>query len=287
MTTIYAFANQKGGVGKTTTAVNLAAFLALRDASVLLVDLDPQGNATSSLGVERFALSHSIYQSLINHVPVNGIILPTKISKLALAPSTAPLAAAEVELASIPDREHLLSEKLRDVSAGYDYIFVDCPPSLGLLTVNALTAADRVILPVQCEYLALEGLAQLMHTLALVQENLNPRLQLFGLVMTMYDSRMRLAQQVVEEVKKHFPDQVFQTLIPRSVRVAEAPGFGEPLATFDPYSRGAQAYAQLAQEFLEREQKQTAERAARIADEEQPSVMSHMPYAVGEASEVL
>jgi chromosome partitioning protein len=257
MTTIYAFANQKGGVGKTATAVNLAAFLATEGHRVLLIDLDPQGNATSSLGVERFSLTRSIYDALMSDVPLADVVIPSSIANLALAPSTSALSGSEIELASEIGREYLLGQSLAAAAAEYDYIFVDCPPSLGLLTVNALTAADFVIIPVQCEYLALEGLAQLMQSVALVHERLNPRLQLFGLVMTMYDSRMRLAQQVVEEVKQHFPNEIFQTVIPRNVRIAEAPSFGEPLVKFDPHSRGAQAYSELMREFLEREYRTT------------------------------
>jgi len=257
MTTIYAFANQKGGVGKTATAVNLAAFLAAEGHRVLLVDLDPQGNATSSLGLERLSLTHSIYDALMSDISLAEVVIPTSVLNLTLAPSTSALSGAEIELASEIGREYLLGQTLAGTASQYNYVLVDCPPSLGLLTVNALTAADFVIIPVQCEYLALEGLAQLMQSVALVRERLNPRLQLFGLVMTMYDSRMRLAQQVVEEVKQHFPNEIFQTIIPRNVRIAEAPSFGEPLVKFDPHSRGAQAYAELTREFLEREHRTT------------------------------
>jgi chromosome partitioning protein len=259
MTTIYAFANQKGGVGKTTTAVNLSAFIANQGKRVLLLDLDPQGNATSSLGVERFALPNTIYDSLIEGLPLAEIIIQTPVANLSLAPSASALAGAEVELASADDREYRLSQTISNNADDFDVILVDCPPSLGLLTVNGLTAADFVVIPVQCEYLALEGLAQLMQTIALVRERLNARLRLFGLVMTMFDGRANLSRQVVDQVVANFPDEIFRTVIPRSVRIAEAPSYGEPLLKYDPHSRGALAYAQLTDEFLAREQQLAAD----------------------------
>lgn len=253
MTTIYAFANQKGGVGKTTTAVNLAALIANQGERVLLIDLDPQGNATASLGIERFALPNTVYDCLIEGLPLSDIIIPTTIPNLSLAPSASALAGAEVELASADNREYRLAQTISAYGHDSEMVFVDCPPSLGLLTVNALTAADYVVIPVQCEYLALEGLAQLMQTIALVRERLNERLRLFGLVMTMFDGRANLSQQVVEQVAANFPDEIFSTVIPRSIRIAEAPSYGKPLLAYDPHSRGAQAYAQLTEEFLKRE----------------------------------
>ena len=258
MTIIYTFANQKGGVGKTTTAVNVAANLAVREKKVLLVDVDPQANASSSLGVARDASIYSIYHALIEDVPIDQIVMLTKRLHLDLVPSSATLAGAEVELVGAENREHLLANVLAPIASRYDYIFIDSPPSLGLLTVNALVAADAVIIPIQCEYLALEGLSQLLHTIQLVQQSLNPRLRIGGLAMTMYDSRTHLALQVVEEVAKHFPDLIFRSIIPRSVRIAEAPSYGEPLISFDPKSRGAQAYEALTVELLERESNQKA-----------------------------
>lgn len=253
MGTIYAFANQKGGVGKTTTAVNLAAFLATRGSRVLLIDLDPQGNATSSLGIDRFTLPASVYDLLLGGGAYNETLVPTKLARLCVLPSSPQLAGAEVELTAVDEREFILTKQLEPAREHFDHILIDCPPSLGILTVNALTAADFVVVPVQCEYLALEGLAQLMQTIALIHERLNPRLRLFGLVMTMFDARARLAAQVVAEVKAHFPDEIFETHIPRSVRIAEAPSYGEPLVSYDVNSRGAEAYERLADEFVSRE----------------------------------
>jgi chromosome partitioning protein len=253
MPTIYAFANQKGGVGKTTTAINLAAYLAAREYRVLLVDIDPQANATSSLGIDKRSLLRSVYDMLIGQSTADDIVMLTKRLHLDLLPSSPGLAGAEVELVGAANRERLLAQALAPIAPKYDFILVDSPPSLGLLTLNALVAADAVVIPIQCEYLALEGLSQLLETIQLVQERLNPRLRIAGMVMTMFDSRTHLALQVIEEVAKHFPDSIFHTVVPRSVRIAEAPSYGEPLVSFDPKSRGAQAYEALTQELLARE----------------------------------
>jgi len=247
---IYAFVNQKGGVGKTTTAVNISAFLAARGQRTLLIDVDPQANASSSLGFDKNQIKSSTYDVLVNDLPLRQIVQLTKRLRLDLAPSSPQLAGAEIELVEMPDREQRLKHALTDILPNYDYILIDCPPSLGLLTVNALTAAQGVLIPVQCEYLALEGLSQLMNTIQLVRKGLNPGLVVRGVVMTMYDSRMRLAQQVVNEVQSHFGEQVFSTLVPRSVRLGEAPSYGEPILSYAPTSSGGAAYAQLADELL-------------------------------------
>ncbi len=255
MTWIYALANQKGGVGKTATAVNLGAYLAAAGARVLVVDADPQANATSSLGVERKALSYSIYDTLLNGTPAERAIVLTEQAHLDLLPSTTALAGAEVELVGRAGREHLLDRALGSVIDGYAYVLIDCPPSLGLLTINALTAArDGVLIPVQCEYLALEGLGHLLRTIHMVRDNLNPRLVIAGVILTMFDARTNLSRQVVEEVRQYFPAYVFQTVVPRSIRLGEAPSYGEPILAYAPNSPGAVAYAALAAELMERNQ---------------------------------
>ena len=251
MSKIYALANQKGGVGKTTTAVNLGAYLAFSGMRVLVIDIDPQANATSSLGFDKNNLPLSIYDALINQVPIAKIILLTDLLCLELVPSSPALAGAEVEMVGFLAREHLLRKAITPVIERYHYVLIDCPPSLGLLTINALTAAtDGVIIPVQCEYLALEGLTLLIHTINLVRDNLNPRLRTRGLVMTMYNARTNISKQVVEEVRTHFEDKVFETLIPRNVRLSEAPSHGETILSYEPQCKGGLAYRALAQELI-------------------------------------
>jgi chromosome partitioning protein len=259
VTRIYALANQKGGVGKTTTAVNLGAYLAAAGRRVLIVDADAQANATSSFGVAGGDLTHSLYDVLIRHVPLADIIVPTFQPGLDLAPSAPALAGAEVEMVSILAREHLLRKALEPVLPRYDHLLIDCPPSLGLLTINALTAArDGLIVPIQCEYLALEGLGRLWQTVQLVREKLNPHLFISGMILTMFDSRTNLATQVVDEVRKYFPDQTFHAVVPRSVRLSEAPSHGQTILTYAPQSSGAEAYAALAEELMAREEGRVA-----------------------------
>ncbi len=254
MTRVYAFANQKGGVGKTTTAVNLGAYLAAAGRRVLLIDADPQANATSSLGIDTAELESSLYDALIRRRPLGDVCRPTAHPGLDLAPSAPALAGAEVEMVSMLAREYLLARALEPVLPNYDHVLIDCPPSLGLLTVNALTAArDGVIVPIQCEYLALEGLGRLWQTIQLVRENLNPQLTISGMVLTMFDSRTNLAAQVVSEVRSYFPEQTFRTIVPRSVRLSEAPSYGQTILPYAPTSAGARAYAALAEELLARE----------------------------------
>jgi chromosome partitioning protein len=249
---IVALANQKGGVGKTTTAVSLGVFLASSGYRTLLVDLDPQANATSSLGIDTRRLEPSVYDVLTGDRAVADCVLRDVRGGLDLVPSTGSLAGAEVELASTPRREFRLQRALHPIARDYALILIDCPPSLGLLTVNALTAAREVIIPIQCEYLALEGLVQLVNTIDLIKRRLNPPLDVIGVLMTMFDARTRLAVQVVEEVRRFFPRRMFRTIVPRTVRLAEAPSFGKAIFEYDPSSRGAQAYAALGMEVIER-----------------------------------
>ncbi|MGI9018753.1 MAG: ParA family protein [Euzebya sp.] len=260
--TVLAIANQKGGVGKTTTAVSLAAALAEHGLSVLLVDFDPQGNASSGLGLRASPGELSIYDVLVNDIALADTVVPTTQPRLGLVRATIDLAGAEVELVSAFSREHKLKRALDTVRDTYDVIVIDCPPSLGLLTVNAMTAADGVIVPIQCEYFALEGLGALRRNAQLIREQLNPGLEMTGFVLTMMDSRTKLSQQVVDEVTNHFGERVFDARIPRSVRLAEAPGFGQPITQFDPASRGAMAYRRLATEVIGRLDQRVARRGA-------------------------
>lgn len=256
MAHIIAITNQKGGVGKTTTAINLSACLAERGKKTLLVDLDPQGNATSGLGIDKTSLKKNLYDCLIEQAPMEEVVQQTVMKKLFLVPATMDVAGAAVELVTIEEREYRLKQALqsylKDMKKPYDYVVIDCPPSLGLLTLNALAASDFVLIPVQCEFYALEGLAQLMQTVDMVRDNLNADLQLLGLLMTMYDGRTNLSIQVTEEVKKYFSGQVFHTIIPRNVRLGEAPSHGEPITVYDPHSRGAEVYTKLAKEVIRR-----------------------------------
>jgi len=252
MMKIFAFCNQKGGVGKTTSAVNIAAALAKAGRKVLLIDVDPQGNATSGVGLEKNELEKTIYHVMIGHFPCSEVIVQTSVTNLYILPSNAHLAGAEVELSGHEDKEQVLKKMCGEVRSEYDFVFLDCPPSLGLLTFNALAMSDGILIPLQCEYYALEGLGQLLGTYQLVKERLNDGLDLSGVLLTMADFRTNLTQQVIDDVRSHFEDRVFKTVIPRSVRISEAPSFGKPVTVYDPSSKGAVAYEKAAEEFLER-----------------------------------
>jgi len=251
---IIAVANQKGGVAKTTTVINLSACLAELGKNVLAVDIDPQGNTTSGLGITQLVDGRCIYDCLINDLPLENVICPTAMDKLFAVPATIQLAGAEVELVSTVSREYKLKKSLQAIARDYDYIIIDCPPSLGLLTLNGMTAAHGILIPIQCEYYALEGLSQLMNTITLVRKHLNKELEIFGAVLTMFDARTNLAIQVVDEVKAYFKEKVFHSIIPRNVRLSEAPSYGLPINLYDPKSKGAEQYLELAKEVIEREQ---------------------------------
>ncbi len=250
---IIAIANQKGGVGKTTTAINLSACLAAAEQRTLLVDVDSQANTTSGMGMGRDSVEKSIYEVLVDGEPLESIVLETGIPFLHLAPSHLRLTGAQIEMVNMQDRERRFQSGLREIRDQYEYIFVDCPPSLGLITLNVLTAADSVLIPIQCEYYALEGLSQLLNSIRLVQRQLNPHLIIEGVLLTMYDSRLNLSRQVAEEVRSYFGDKVYKTIINRNVRLGEAPSFGKPIILYDILSSGAQSYMKLAEEILRKE----------------------------------
>jgi len=247
---IIAIANQKGGVGKTTTSVNLSACLATLGNKVLLVDTDPQGNATSGVGVNKADIDQCVYNVLVEDIPAADVCVSTNLENLDIVPATIQLAGAEIELVSTISREIRLKKSLEELKDQYDYVIIDCPPSLGILTINALTASDSVIIPVQCEFYALEGLSQLLNTVRLVQKHLNKELMIEGVLLTMLDARTNLGLQVIEEVKKYFQDKVYKSIIPRIIRLGEAPSHGQPIITYDPKSRGAEVYTELAKEVM-------------------------------------
>ena len=251
MARIIAIVNQKGGVGKTTTCINLSSCLAAKGEKVLVIDIDPQGNATSGLGINKRKLKQSIYDVLINDVDMNNVILKTDYDNLDICPSNIQLAGAEIELVAIMSREFRLKQAVEPIKDNYDYIIIDCPPSLGLLTVNAFACAHSVLVPIQCEYYALEGLSELTSTIKQVKKFLNKDLEIEGVLLTMFDARTNLSIQVVDEVKKYFPKKVYKTIIPRNVRLSEAPSFGQPIIVYDPKSRGAECYTELAEEVIE------------------------------------
>ena len=248
---VIAIANQKGGVGKTTTAVNLSSCLAYKGKRVLLIDIDPQGNTTSGLGIDKKNITKSIYNVLINSENIADVLIDTPLENLKLCPSNIHLAGAEIELVPVISRETRIKEALEHIKDSFDYILMDCPPSLGLLTINSLTASDTILVPIQCEFYALEGLSQLMNTVKLVQKHLNSGLDVEGVVLTMFDARTNLSIQVVEEVKKYFKNKVYRTVIPRNVRLSEAPGYGLPIILYDPKSKGSECYLELAQEMID------------------------------------
>ena len=249
---IIAIANQKGGVGKTTTSINLSSCIAAKGKKVLVVDIDPQGNTTSGYGIEKNDLDNTIYELMLGDCSIEDCIIKDVIENISILPSNVNLAAAEIELIGVDKKDYILKNEIYWVKDRYDYIIIDCPPSLSLLTVNAMTTADSVLVPIQCEYYALEGLSQLIHTVNLVKERLNPNLEMEGVVFTMYDSRTNLSAQVVENVKSHLNQKVYRTVIPRNIRLAEAPSYGQPINIYDPKSAGAESYLALAEEVIDR-----------------------------------
>lgn len=263
---VIALTNQKGGVGKTTTAINLAASLAVLEQKILVVDADPQANATSGLGFDTKNIKTSIYECLVEDVKPANIILTSEIEGLDVLPSSIDLVGAEIEMLNLPKRENMLRKVIEEVRDSYDFVLIDCSPSLGLITVNALTAADSVIIPVQCEYFALEGLGKLLNTIKIIQNRLNPDLQIEGFLLTMYDSRLRLSNQVVDEVRKHFQQMVFETIIQRNVKLGEAPSFGKPAILYDADSKGAVTHLNLARELMQKNDKTLIKSAEKIIE---------------------
>ncbi len=266
MAKIIAVANQKGGVGKTTTAINLSASLAVLESRVLLIDADPQANATSGMGFDIRTIKTSIYECLIDDVDPNSIIINTEVERLDIIPSHIDLVGAEIEMTNMPAREQILKSVISRIEDRYDFILVDCSPSLGLITLNALTASDSVLIPVQCEYFALEGLGKLLNTIKIVQSRLNTSLEIEGFLLTMYDSRLRLSNQVVEEVRKHFQQMVFETIVQRNIKLSEAPSFGKPVLLYDVNSTGAVNYLNLARELLQNNDKTKMSDAEKIIE---------------------
>ena len=250
MSAVISFANQKGGVGKTTSAVNVAAALGKRGKNVLLIDMDPQGNATSGVGISKKNIKHSIYEVLLGEVPAKDAVIPTKFKNLSVLPATIALAGAELDLNEMDDKGRGMVKAIKDIKNDYDYLIIDCPPTLGLLTINALSASDGVIIPMQCEFFSLEGLSQLILTVKRVRQSYNPTLEITGILLTMYNGRLVLTNQVIEELKKYYADKLFKTPITRSVKLSEAPSFGEPICYYDPYSKGSLEYNDIAKELM-------------------------------------
>lgn len=264
---VFSFCNQKGGVGKTTTAINLATGLSLKGRRVLLIDIDPQGNATSGLGHEKKDLRATVYQVILGNLRIEEVIIKTTFDGLSLAPSNSDLSGAEIELISLSEREFRLKNSIESIESDFDYIFIDCPPSLGLLTLNSLSASNYIIIPLQCEYYALEGLGQLLQTFSLVKRNLNPELEIGGVLLTMADQRTRLTEQVIQEVRSYFKEKVFDAVIPRSIRLSEAPSFGQPGIIYDRTSKGSKSYIDATEEFIVRFEKFEKDKAKETASD--------------------